>query len=331
MQKIVRDFFIALSNNKVLNKGAKRWGLRLGADQFVAGQDLESTIETVKLLNKKGISCTIDHLGEFITDETESVRAKEMIINALEKINEEQIKCHLSVKLTQLGLDINETFCLNNMIDIVRKAYEYNIFVNIDTEDYAHYEKTLHILNVLRKTYDNVGIVIQSYLFRAEEDMNKLTDVRLRIVKGAYKENESVAYQSKEKIDENFLKLVKKRLKGTSFTSIATHDHNLIEDIKKFVDKENIDKRNFEFQMLYGFRTEMQKQLAKDGYLFCTYIPFGDDWYGYFMRRLAERPQNINLILKDKFYTNDHKLKKKPFVVTAIMTTVLYLLLRKGK
>lgn len=332
MSNLTRNFFIALSNNELLNKGAQRWGFKLGAEKFVAGIDVDSVLASVQKLNERGIAATVDHLGEFVTERSVSIEAKENILSLIEKIHEEQVDCHISVKLTQLGLDIDEAFCLDNMQEIVGRANNYNIFINIDTEDYLHYEQTLRILEELRQDYDNVGTVIQTYLYRAEEDMDKLKDVRLRIVKGAYKESESVAYQSKEEIDANFLRLAKKRLRGDTFTSIATHDHHIINELKDFVEKEQIDKSNFEFQMLYGFRTDMHQALADEGYLFCTYVPFGHDWYGYFMRRLAERPQNINLIIKDKLYTADNKLKKTPIIVgSAIAASLTYLLFRRRK
>lgn len=332
MANLTRDFFIALSNNKFLNNSAKKWGYSLGAEQFVAGTDIDSVMKSVKRLNDMGISCTVDNLGEFVTKKAESTAAKNKIIEVIERIHKEQVDCHVSVKLTQLGLDINEEFCLENMREIVGTADKYNIFINIDTEDYGHYAPTMRVLNELLKDYKNVGTVIQSYFYHAEEDMDKLNDVRLRIVKGAYKESEEVAYQSKEDIDRNFLKLAKKRLKGNAFTSIATHDHNIINELKLFVEEEGIDKNNFEFQMLYGFRTDMQESLANEGYLFCTYLPFGDEWYGYFMRRLAERPQNINLILKDKLYTSDNKLRKTPIIVgAASLATIAYLFTRQKK
>lgn len=332
MSNLTRDFFIALSNNELLNRSAQKWGFRLGAEQFVAGVDVDSVLKNVKKLNEKGIAATVDHLGEFVTERSKSIEAKENILHLIERIHKEKVSCHVSVKLTQLGLDIDEDFCLENMQEITKLAHEYGIFINIDTEDYLHYEQTMRILNQLRKDYDNVGTVIQSYLFRAEEDMEKLKDVRLRLVKGAYKESEEVAYQTKEEIDQNFLKLAKKRLKGNAFTSIATHDHYIINELKRFVEAEDIDKGNFEFQMLYGFRTDMQQSLANEGYLFCTYVPFGHDWYGYFMRRLAERPQNINLIIKDKLYTSDNKLKKKPLIIgSTIAASLAYLIFRRRK
>ena len=331
MTNIAKDFFIALSNNKFLNKSAKKWGYQLGAEQFVAGTDIDSVMKSVKSLNDKGISCTVDNLGEFVNQKSESTAAKEKILALIDRIHDEQVACHVSVKLTQLGLDIDEQFCLENMREIVGAANKYNIFVNIDTEDFGHYAPTMRVLNDLLKDYNNVGTVIQSYFYHAEEDMDKWKDVRLRIVKGAYKESEKVAYQSKEDIDKNFLKLAKKRLKGNTFTSIATHDHHIINEIKQFVADEGIDKSHFEFQMLYGFRTEMQESLASEGYLFCTYLPFGDDWYGYFMRRLAERPQNINLILKDKLYTSDNKLKKTPIIIGAVTIAAISLFISRRK
>lgn len=179
-------------------------------------------------------------------------------------------------------------------------------------EDYSHYEATLDVLNELREHYDNVGTVIQSYLYRAEEDLSRLKDMRIRLVKGAYKESEEVAFSDKQDIDRNFIKLAKQRLLGNTFTSIATHDHHIINELKAFVDENAIGTDKFEFQMLYGFRNDMQDKLAENGYNFCTYIPFGDDWFGYFMRRLAERPQNMNLIMKDALYTEDNRLKKAP-------------------
>ncbi|TMN21532.1 proline dehydrogenase [Lentibacillus cibarius] len=314
MTNVTRDFFIGLSNNHFLNAQAKKWGFVLGADKFVAGTTVQSVVEAVKSLNEKGISCTLDNLGEFVSDKQEATEAKNQIIHILEAIHSQQLDCHLSVKLTQLGLDIDQSYCIENMKEILDTAAAYNIFVNIDMEDYTHYEQTLEVLEVLRERYDNVGTVIQSYLYRAQEDMDKLKDVRIRLVKGAYKEGEDVAYPNKQDIDLNFIRLAKQRLLGNTFTSIATHDHHIIEELKTFVAENAISTDVFEFQMLYGFRNDMQDKLAEEGYNFCTYIPFGDDWFGYFMRRLAERPQNLNLVMKDALYTEDNKLKKGPVI-----------------
>lgn len=332
MANLTRSFFIALSHNKILNKGAQRWGFRLGAEQFVAGVDIENVLQVVKKLNNRGMTATVDHLGEFVTERAKSIVAKENILRLIEKINEEKLHCHLSIKLTQLGLDIDEDFCLDNINEIVELANTYHVFINIDMEDYAHYEQTLRILDEVRKKYSNIGTVIQTYLYRAEEDMDALKDVRLRIVKGAYKESANISLQSKEDIDANFLKLAKRRLSGAAFTSIATHDHHIINEIKKFAERENIPKNHFEFQMLYGFRKDLQQSLVDEGYSLCTYVPFGEDWYGYFMRRLAERPQNINLIIKDKLYTKDNKVKKAPLAIGSVLVLIFtYLLFRNRK
>ncbi|GIO16944.1 proline dehydrogenase [Oceanobacillus oncorhynchi subsp. incaldanensis] len=332
MANLARNFFIGLSNNDFLNKSARKFGTRFGAERFVAGTVFDAIVPVIRELNQKQISCTMDHLGEFVTDRNEAVHAKEKIIAMLRQIKEEHLDCHISIKLTQLGLDIEESFCIENVEQILDVAHACDIFVNIDMEKYIHYEKTLEILKSLRKSYTNVGTVIQTYLLDAEKDLSGLEDVRLRIVKGAYKEDSTVAYSSKEDIDKNFLMIAKKRLLGKAFTSIATHDHRIIQELKEFIEEHHIAKDRFEFQMLYGFRVDMQHQLVKEGFRFCTYIPFGEDWFGYFMRRLAERPQNLNLLMKDVFYTEEDKLKKQPIIIgTAALTLLLFLGRRRKK
>ncbi|RLL48513.1 proline dehydrogenase [Oceanobacillus piezotolerans] len=325
MVNVTRDFFIGLSNNKFLNEYAKKWGFRLGAEKFVAGTTVDSVAKVVKELNSIGISCTLDNLGEFVSDKAESTKAKEEILRLLDRIHTDKLDCHLSVKLTQLGLDIDREFCVENMKEILTIAGSYGIFVNIDMEDYSHYQQTIDVLLELRKDFDNVGTVMQAYLYRTEDDLEDLKDVRLRLVKGAYKESSDVAYQSKEDIDRAFIKIAKKRLEEAEFTSIATHDHRIINEMKAFVKKKNISNDKFEFQMLYGFRTEMHSNLAEEGYNFCTYIPFGSDWFGYFMRRLAERPQNVNLVVKDVFCKSENQLKKEPIITGAIAASILLL------
>lgn len=295
---VTRDFFIALSKNQLLNSGAKKWGLKLGAGKMVAGTDIDSMMKSVKELNSRGISATIDNLGEFVYSREEAAAAKEAILNTIEAIQQHGVSAHMSIKLTQIGLDVDYDFCLENVREIAQAAANYDIFINLDMEDYAHLQQTLDLLFAVRKDYPNVGTVIQAYLYRSEKDLEHLKDVRLRLVKGAYKEIPDVSLQSKQDIDGNYLKLIKLRLRGEAFTSIATHDHTIINEVKKFVKENDIPLDRFEFQMLYGFRTEMQKELADEGYAFTTYVPYGEDWYAYYMRRLAERPQNINLALR---------------------------------
>ncbi|WP_066301392.1 proline dehydrogenase family protein [Bacillus sp. FJAT-29937] len=290
-----------LSQNKALNSGAKKWGLKLGAQSVVAGTNIKEMVESVKELNKVGISATIDNLGEFVFEKAEATEAKNQILGVIEAIHEHKLDAHISLKPTQLGLDIEYSFCLENLREIVAKAYEYNIFINFDMEDYGHLQPSFDIIDELSKEYDNIGTVIQAYFFEAEELLKKYENYRLRIVKGAYKEPENLAYQDKNDIDQNYIKLIEYHLLNGKFTSIATHDHRVIDHVKSFAKKNHIPQDKFEFQMLYGFRKDLQLKLAKEGYNFCTYVPFGNDWYGYFMRRLAERPQNLNLVAKQMF------------------------------
>ncbi|MRG85761.1 proline dehydrogenase family protein [Salinibacillus xinjiangensis] len=298
---LLKNFFIGLSQNQLMNNMAQKYGFKLGAQSVVAGTNIEEMIESVKELNAVGISCTIDNLGEFVYQREEATKAKEQILDVIEAIYQNQVDAHISLKPTQLGLDIDYFFCLENLTEIVRKAHQYDIFVNVDMEDHTHKQPSFNLVDELAKEYDNVGTVIQSYFYRAEEDIKKYKDFRLRLVKGAYQEPEEVAFQDKKDIDRNLIKLIGYHLLHGKFTSIATHDHHIINHVKEFVKAHNISKEKFEFQMLYGFRKDLQFQLAKEGYKFCTYVPFGTDWYGYFMRRLAERPQNLNLMAKQVF------------------------------
>lgn len=297
----LRDFFIYLSENKVLNAGAQKFGLRLGAQSVVAGTNVPEVVKTIKKLNSKGISCTVDNLGEFVFEKEEAIAAKNNILAVIETIHAEGLDAHISLKPTQLGLDIDLDFCYDNLHEIVAKAHEYGIFINFDTETHTTLYKSFDLMEKLHKEFDNVGTVIQAYFFQAIENLERFKDFRLRIVKGAYKEPEDLAYQAKEDIDANYIKLLEHHLLHGKFTSVATHDHNVIAHVKKFVKENNIPNDRFEFQMLYGFRTQMQYDLAAEGYNFCTYLPFGKDWYGYFMRRLAERPQNLELVVKQVF------------------------------
>ncbi|MER2114615.1 MAG: proline dehydrogenase family protein [Solibacillus isronensis] len=297
----LRDFFISLSENQTLNNAAQQYGLKLGAQSVVAGTTIEEVIESIRKLNEQGISCTVDNLGEYVTDESEATQAKEEILAMIEAIQVEELDAHISLKPSQLGLDIDIDFCYDNLYEIVERAHEYGIFVNFDMEDYKRLQPSFDMLEELAKSFDNVGTVIQAYFHRAKDDIENFKDFRLRVVKGAYKESEEVAYQDKLDIDINFIELIEYHLAHGHFTSIATHDHNIIKHVKYYVEQYDIPKEKFEFQMLYGFRKDLQLELAREGYQVCVYVPYGKDWYGYFMRRLAERPQNISLVTKQVF------------------------------
>ena len=298
---LLKDFFISLSQNQLLNSAAKKYGLKMGAQTVVAGTNIQEVIKSIKELNAHGISCTVDNLGEFVFQKEEATEAKNNILAVIEAIHENNVDAHISLKPTQLGLDIDYDFALANLKEILEKASGYNMFVNFDIEDSGHLQPAYDILDELLKEFDNVGTVIQSYFHKAQEYTEKYKDLRVRIVKGAYKEPATIAYQDKKEIDDNYIKITEWHLLNGKFTSIATHDHHIINHLKTFIKQNNIQKDKYEFQMLYGFRRELQLELAREGYNFCTYVPFGKDWYGYFMRRLAERPQNLNLVAKTVF------------------------------
>src|SRR5690625_888245 len=296
---VLRDIFIHLSENKILNDTTKKIGLRFGADKVVGGIKVEDTIERIKDINNQGMSVTFDNLGEFITEKSDALWEKGNIIEMIKAIDENDLDAHASVKLSQIGLHIDYDFCLENTREILTVAKQADMFVNIDMENYAAYDDTIRLIDTVLEEFDNVGTVIQSYLFSSREDVIKYKDERLRLVKGAYKEAPEVAFQDKRDIDAAYLRLIKTHLlEGSGFTSIATHDHNIIEETIDFIKENNIPNDQFEFQMLYGFRKDYQRNLVQRGYNTVVYVPFGYDWYAYFMRRLAERPQNINLVVK---------------------------------
>jgi proline dehydrogenase len=300
MEKLMRSFFLFAGRNKWCNRMAKKYGLRLGAGRFVAGVTLESALQTIEELNKNGMMVTIDHLGEFVQNEDEAEEMANKCIEALEGIADHNVDSNLSLKLTSMGLDISKELCLRNMTNILSVARKNNIFVRIDMEDYAHLDLTLYIFEQLKKEYDNVGLVLQSYLHRTLDDLQKLIPEKtnLRLVKGAYKESPKVAYEDKKEVDQNFIKLIEQQLLSGNYAGIATHDDAIIESTKSFVEEHQISLEQFEFQMLYGIRTELQKQLINEGFRVRIYVPYGKDWYGYFMRRLAERPANVVFVIK---------------------------------
>ncbi|WP_285876833.1 proline dehydrogenase [Fictibacillus phosphorivorans] len=300
MEQAMRNFFLFLAKNKSMTSLAKKYGLRFGAARFVAGATLESSIVAIKKLNQKGMPVTIDHLGEFVDSEREAAEMTEHCIQAVKAIAKENLDSQLSLKLTSMGLDISDELVLSNMRKIMDAAVKHNVFITIDMEDYSRCEKTLQIFKQLKKEYDNISTVIQAYLYRSLEDVQDLNEYKpnLRLVKGAYKESPKVAYPEKSDVDNNFKKLIETHLLNGNYTAVATHDDEIIQYTKDLVKKHNIPYDQFEFQMLYGIRVERQEQLLQEGYKMRIYVPYGNDWYGYFMRRLAERPANVMFVLK---------------------------------
>ncbi|KRE52247.1 proline dehydrogenase family protein [Paenibacillus sp. Soil724D2] len=303
METIMKNMFQSLGKSRTANRIAKKYGLRFGAARFVAGETIQQSIEAVHGLNQDGRIATLDHLGEFVFSEEEALESAAMCIQTLEAIASSGVKSNLSLKMTSLGLDISRELCVNNMKRILDCARQHGNFVRIDMEDYAHCQISLDIYRELRQEYDNVGIVIQAYLFRTMQDIDDLhaLGANLRLVKGAYKESPEVAFPEKSAVDENYKKIIQKHLLNGHYTAIASHDEAIIHFTKEFVRSNLISIEQFEFQMLYGICEDLQKQLVKEGYRVRVYVPYGVDWFGYFMRRLAERPANVWFVLKNMF------------------------------
>lgn len=303
MELMMRNMFQFIGQNQSANKLAKKYGLRFGASRFVAGETISTAIQAVRKLNSEGKVVTLDHLGEFVFTEAEAAESTAMCIQTLDAIAEAGAASNLSLKMTSLGLDISKELCVQNMRKILDRASLHNNFVRIDMEDYAHAQISLDIYRELRLDYDNVGIVIQAYLYRTEQDIADLNEQRanLRLVKGAYKESQDVAFAEKQDVDNNFKKIIKQHLLNGNYAAVATHDEDAVAYTKELVRTHNIPKEQFEFQMLYGICEDLQNQLVKEGYKVRVYVPYGNDWFGYFTRRLAERPANVWFVLKNLF------------------------------
>lgn len=307
---LFKNFFIALSNSTYLNETAKKVGPKMGANKVVAGNTIEQLIDTIERLNNKNIAVTVDNLGEFVGTVEEATQAKNEILEVMQAIKDYNVDAHMSVKLSSLGGEFDTELAYNNLREILLKANEFdNMHINIDTEKYDSLQQIVEVLDRLKGEFRNVGTVIQAYLYDAVDLIDKYPNLRLRLVKGAYKEDEQIAYQTKEEIDANYIKIIEKRLlTAKNYTSIATHDDQIINHVKQFVKSHNIDRDQFEFQMLYGFRSELAEDISRQGYHFTIYVPYGNDWFGYFMRRLAERPQNLALAYQE--FVSTKTLKK---------------------
>jgi proline dehydrogenase len=301
---MLKAILLYLSRQKAIQGIMTRfWVTRRVVNRFVAGEEMEDGLNAVRKVNKEGAIATLDHLGEEVSEAGEAVAATEVYLKALDLINESGVDTNVSVKPTQVGLKIDKKLCEDNFTKIIERAEKYDNFVRMDMEGSDCTQDTLDVFKNLRKRYDNVGIVIQSYLYRSDQDVDEILQMggRIRLCKGAYKEPKEIAYPRMQQVDESFLQLTEKMLLSGIYHGIGTHDERLIEKTKEFAKNRNISKESFEFQLLYGIRTELQHQLVKDGYKVRVYIPFGREWYPYFMRRLAERPANLFFFLKNFF------------------------------
>jgi proline dehydrogenase len=301
---ITKDALLYLSRQESLKNILTRFSVfNKITSRFVAGETIDTAAHAVRELNKLHITATFDHLGEAIKNEAEAEAEVIEYSKILERIEADGLKSNVSLKPTQLGLDIDPKLCLNNIRRIVQKAQTYGNFVRIDMEDSAHTTATIDMFKQLRAEFDNVGIVIQSYLYRSHDDIVDLLKVgaRIRLCKGAYNEPASVAYPKKSDTDKNYVDLMKVLLQSGIYHGIATHDVKMIQATREFSKEKEIPKSAYEFQMLYGVRRDLQVKLAGGGYNMRVYVPYGSHWYPYFMRRLAERPANIWFVLKNAF------------------------------
>jgi proline dehydrogenase len=276
------------------------------ARRFVAGERLEEAIDAVQALNGQGLLATLDHLGENVTGETEARDACTEVLDLLAAIEASDAASGVSIKLTQLGLDLGPALAAENLERIVARAAQANRFVRIDMESFDYVQPALDLFETLWQRYRNVGVVIQSYLYRSAEDVARLVQLgaSVRLVKGAYNEPAEVAYPDKAGTDTSFVHLMEQLFSDEAlargvFPAIATHDSGLIDWARAHTRRRGIQPDRFEFQMLYGIRTGLQRKLATEGYRVRAYVPYGEQWYPYFMRRLAERPANLFFLLRN--------------------------------
>lgn len=301
---ISRKIILTVTENKVITNFVTKYGMSLGAKRFVASENLLGAARKVESLNKQGLDVTLDHLGESVSNRLDAKKATEDSISILKTIEKLGLDSNVSLKLTQLGLDIDSEFCKENIERIVAEAKKNNNFIRIDMEDSSKTDITLQIASTLANKYgqEHIGIVLQSYLYRTKNDLlAQAPNSNIRFVKGAYKEPSSVAFPNKKDVDQNYIDLVSEHLQRGGYAAIATHDTNIINILKEIIRLNNIPRNKFEFQMLYGIRSSLQQDLAKQGYKVRVYTPYGQDWYPYFTRRIAERPANAFFILKNIF------------------------------
>jgi proline dehydrogenase len=303
---MLRQFFIALSHSEAARRFVTHFGpARRTARRFIAGETLDEAITVVRELNARGILATLDHLGENVASREDAQRAAREYQELLQRIAAEGVQSTISVKPTHVGLDFGDDFCCDTMRAIIQTAKSLGNMVEIDIEGSEYTQRTLNVFNCLLDEYQNLRLALQAYLFRTEEDVMGLIDrgSSVRLCKGAYEEPPSIAWKKKSEVDASFARLTDLMLSEQArengfYAALATHDHNLILRTEREVASRGISKDSFEFQMLNGVRRDWQLRLAADGYRLRIYVPYGTQWYPYFMRRLAERPANLLLMIR---------------------------------
>jgi proline dehydrogenase len=301
---VLRSLILAAADSPRLQRLVQRYGFRLGAARFVAGETLDDAVPVLRRLNESGLLTNTTLLGEGVGDEAETRSVVAAYREVLDRIAAEGLRTNVAVKLTHLGLSFDEELARRNVAELVEHAAMRGNFVRIDMEESRHVDATLRIYRRLREAgHENVGAVLQSYLFRSEGDLAELLPLapNLRIVKGAYLEPPEIAYPQKRDVDEAYVRLLHASLGGEGFTAIATHDETLIERAISFAREGGIPNERFQFQMLYGVRPRLQLDLVRRGFDVLVATPYGPQWYRYLMRRLAERPANLLFFLRSLF------------------------------
>ena len=300
---MLRELFIGLSTSRALRAFAERskYGLKMSR-RFVAGTTVEELLASAEAVNAKGMTVSVDNLGENVTNAAEAEASAQLYHQLLDLITERKLKANVSLKLTHMGLDVDSSLCERLVCSLIDHAKRLDNFVRVDMEGSPYAQRTLDFVHELHRNYPgHTGAVLQSYMRRSEADAEKLIvdKIRIRLCKGAYKEPQEIAFQKKSEVDANYLKLAKILLKSGVYHGMATHDEKIIQQIMLFAEKEKIARDSFEFQMLYGIRRDLQERIVREGWRMRVYIPFGTEWYPYLMRRLAERPANVLFIAKN--------------------------------
>ncbi len=301
---VIRALLLKLSNSRRMARWVTSNGVsRRMARRFVAGEELDEAIAAARACNRAGMMASLDYLGENVASEADARRACDAYLGIFDRIAQEKLDANVSLKLTQLGLDLGDELCQGLVETIVERAAGYGNFVRIDMEGSAYTQRTIELAKRVRAKNPAVGVVVQSYLYRSEQDVSELLGIgcRMRLCKGAYKEPPEIAFGQKADVDANYIRLMQLLLRSGIYHGIATHDPRMIAATLDFVAEHRIANDKFEFQMLYGIRTDLQQKLVRDAYRMRIYIPYGRDWFPYFMRRLAERPANLMFFIRNLF------------------------------
>jgi proline dehydrogenase len=299
-----KALFFALSRSTALKRLASKYGMATPesfARRFIAGETVEEAIRDARILQERGMLLTLDYLGESARTTDEATAATREYVRLIDVLVTAGIERNISIKLTQLGVDVDRATCVDNLRRILDPAGRHGFFVRIDMEDSRYTDVTLEVFETLwRQEYRNIGLALQSALHRTEQDVRRMIELaaRVRLVKGAYKEPPSVAFQQKAEVDAEFRRLMRLLLDSGTYPAIATHDEAIIAETCAYAAERNIARDRFEFQMLYGIRRDLQAALGADGHRMRIYLPFGKQWFPYFMRRLGERPANVGFVLR---------------------------------